>query len=250
MKKYIKEIIVLTIQLFMFYIFPLFAGPTDAMGMVLLILLSTFLLSTIIGTFSKEKLSYLYPLIIAILFIPSVFIYYNESALIHSVWYFVISLIGMMLGICIKKLINKKFTCSNKITALLFIFIFIIAIFLSYKYRDRGTYELKLPQLEETIRVELERNADGVSIFGTEEIKDIRNVLLGVKRITEKESVQDSPVNADNKIKIDFYFDEEKSLTVFVYKKNFQHYIEQPYNGIYKISADEYNSIEKYKKII
>mgnify|MGYP003398363102 CR=1 FL=1 len=40
MKRYIKEIIILTIQLFMFYIFPLFAGPTDAMGMVVLILLS------------------------------------------------------------------------------------------------------------------------------------------------------------------------------------------------------------------
>ena len=33
MKKHLKEIIILLIQLFMFYIFPLFAGPTDAMGM-------------------------------------------------------------------------------------------------------------------------------------------------------------------------------------------------------------------------
>ena len=31
MKKFIKEIIITLIQLFMFYIFPLFAGPTDAM---------------------------------------------------------------------------------------------------------------------------------------------------------------------------------------------------------------------------
>ena len=55
MKKYIKEIIILAIQLFMFYIFPLFAGPTDAMGMVVLILLSTFILSIIIGAISKDK---------------------------------------------------------------------------------------------------------------------------------------------------------------------------------------------------
>ena len=33
MKKCIKEMVVLLIQLFMFYVFPLFAGPTDAMGM-------------------------------------------------------------------------------------------------------------------------------------------------------------------------------------------------------------------------
>ena len=29
MKKYLKEILILLIQLFMFYVFPLFAGPTD-----------------------------------------------------------------------------------------------------------------------------------------------------------------------------------------------------------------------------
>jgi len=102
MKKYVKEIVILTIQLFMFYIFPLFAGPTDAMGMVVLILLATFILSIIIGAISKEKLTYTYPLIISILFIPSVFIYYNESALVHTIWYFIDSLVGTIIGIGIR----------------------------------------------------------------------------------------------------------------------------------------------------
>ena len=104
MKKYVKEIVILTIQLFMFYIFPLFAGPTDAMGMVVLILLATFILSIIIGAISKEKLTYTYPLIISILFIPSLFIYYNESALVHAIWYFIDSLVGTMIGIGIRKI--------------------------------------------------------------------------------------------------------------------------------------------------
>ena len=47
MKKYIKEIIILSLQLFMFYIFPMFAGPTDVIGMVVLIIASTALLSLI-----------------------------------------------------------------------------------------------------------------------------------------------------------------------------------------------------------
>ena len=101
MKRYINEIVILLIQLFMFYIFPLFAGPTDAMGMVLLIILSTFVLSFVLGCISKERIKYLYPVIISILFIPSVFIYYNESALIHAVWYLVISCIGMIVGVVI-----------------------------------------------------------------------------------------------------------------------------------------------------
>ena len=108
MKKYIKEIIMLLIQLFMFYIFPLFAGPTDAMGMALLIIISTFILSILIGSISKEKFKYLYPIIISILFIPTVFIYYNESALVHALWYLVILYKGLGIGLNIFKLINCK----------------------------------------------------------------------------------------------------------------------------------------------
>lgn len=108
MKKYFKEIIIILIQIFMFYLFPLFAGPTDAMGMVLVILITTFTLSIIIGAVSKEKLKYIYPLIIAIIFIPSVWIYYNDSALIHSLWYLVDSVIGLIIGSVLFKVIDKK----------------------------------------------------------------------------------------------------------------------------------------------
>ena len=107
MKKYLKEIIILLIQLFMFYIFPLFAGPTDAMGMVLLILIVTFILSIIIASVSNEKFKYFYPIVISVLFIPSVFIYYNDSALIHAVWYLVDSSVGLLIGTSIYKITNK-----------------------------------------------------------------------------------------------------------------------------------------------
>lgn len=107
MKKYLIEIIVLFIQLFMFYIFPLFAGPTDAMGMVLLILISAFGLGLIIGSISNNKIKFLYPLIVSILFIPSVWIYYNSSALIHAVWYLVVSFVGLLIGAFMKWIIKK-----------------------------------------------------------------------------------------------------------------------------------------------
>lgn len=104
--KYLKEIILYVLQLFMFYIFPLFAGPTDAMGMVFLILLSTFILSIINTIICKNKIKYLYPIFIAVLFIPSVYIYYNESALIHSIWYLIISFIGIIIGSVINILLK------------------------------------------------------------------------------------------------------------------------------------------------
>lgn len=124
--------------------------------------------------------------------------------------------------------------------------VIILALGLVYHFRDRRTYELNLPEIEEIIRIELERKADGIVLFGIEEMEVVRNVLLGVKRITETESIQDSPVNIDDEIKINFYFDEKNCSTVFVYKKNFKYYIEQPYNGIYRILVDEYNAIHKY----
>lgn len=98
MKKYTKELALLAVQLFMFYIFPLFAGPTDAMGMVFLILAATLLLSALMGLLSAKRIKSLYPLIIAALFVPSVWIHYNESALIHALWYLVVAFVGMGFG--------------------------------------------------------------------------------------------------------------------------------------------------------
>lgn len=108
MQKYSSELKILSLQLFMFYIFPLFAGPTDAIGMVLLIILATFLLSFTLALISNRIIKYFYPIIAALSFIPSVFIYYNESALIHSVWYFIISVCGIGLGCLIKILCCKR----------------------------------------------------------------------------------------------------------------------------------------------
>ena len=108
MKKYFKEIAILIAQLLMFYVFPLTAGPTDAMGMVFLIIVATFVLAIIMGSVSKKKAKYVYPLLVSVLFIPSVFIYYNESALIHSIWYLVISSVGLLIGALMQYFFSRK----------------------------------------------------------------------------------------------------------------------------------------------
>lgn len=108
MKKYIKEMVIILLQLFMFYISPLFAGPRDMIGMVLLIVLATLFLALVIGIISDKKIKYLYPLLVAIMFMPSIFIYYNESALIHSVWYLVVSTVGLLIGTLIHILTKRK----------------------------------------------------------------------------------------------------------------------------------------------
>lgn len=110
MKKYIKEIVILILQLLLFYVFPLAAGPTDALGMVFLIICGTFFLSTMMGVFSQSDIKYLFPGVVCVTFIPSVFIYYNETALVHAVWYLVISAAGLGLA----ALINLIFRLFSK----------------------------------------------------------------------------------------------------------------------------------------
>ncbi len=140
---------------------------------------------------------------------------------------------------------NKKLFI---LLGVLIVILLIVAI--AYQNRDRRTYELNLPQVEDLSKIELKRNEMSVGIYKTEEIKDIINVLSGVKRITKTESIQDSPVNVNDKIQVDFILSEDiihKAVsTIFLYEKNERYYIEQPYNGIYQISADEYNSIKVY----
>ena len=102
-----KEIVILFIQLFMFYIFPMFMFLYEPIGTVMMIVLITFILSIIITIISKNKIKYSYPIIIAILFIPSVFIYYNESALVHSLWYLVVSATGLLIGAITNLIIGK-----------------------------------------------------------------------------------------------------------------------------------------------
>lgn len=110
MKKYLKEIIILLVQLGIFYVMPLFGLEKDAIGLIILITIVTFVLSIIMGIISNNKIKYFYPLITVILFLPTIFIYYNESALIHAV----IFLIETCIGISIGSLINK-FIIRNKI---------------------------------------------------------------------------------------------------------------------------------------
>lgn len=107
MKKHALVAGILAAQLFMFYIFPLFAGPTDAMGMVFLILVSVICLSILFGSLINTRIRYLYPAAVALMFIPSVFIYYNASALVHALWYLTAASIGLMTGMICRRIFRK-----------------------------------------------------------------------------------------------------------------------------------------------
>ncbi|RKJ38914.1 hypothetical protein D7X94_14320 [Acutalibacter sp. 1XD8-33] len=111
------------------------------------------------------------------------------------------------------------------------------------------SYELHLPDFGDLKGVALTQK-------GGEEIhlmdaygEDVLFILKGQGRSTRTESVQDAPVNVEDWIKIDLRFHKAGTSTLFVYQKpsrEGEYFIEQPYNGIYEISGDEYNSIKQY----
>lgn len=111
-------------------------------------------------------------------------------------------------------------------------------------------YELRLPDFQSLRGVTLSR-PDGseyplIDAYG----EDVLFVLRGRGRTTPAESIQDMPVNVEGLIQVDFSHRGGGTSTVFVYRRvgarNGEYFVEQPYNGIYKISGDEYNTIAQY----
>ncbi|WP_414839193.1 DUF5301 domain-containing protein [Carnobacterium sp. TMP28] len=70
----------------------------------------------------------------------------------------------------------------------------------------------------------------------------IKSIQLGSKK-TNKESHNDTPTNVNHYIKIKFYFFDGGASVAYLYKKRDNNYIEQPYNGIWKITPESYDNI-------
>ena len=131
----------------------------------------------------------------------------------------------------------------------LVIFSLVMGVFIyDYQHRDRQTYCMDQPVIETVKSISIEQNAEGVTYTDAEDIKNLLKVIYGVKMITGKESVQDSPVNAEDEIAIHISLTDENVVTLFTYKKNFKYYIEMPYNGIYDIDEETYSILKEHLK--
>lgn len=82
----------------MFYLLPSLMKDTGSAIIILLILmpLGCFLTSLAYGV--KNSFSWPYPIFVMLLFLPSIFIFYNESAMVYVFVYGLISLLGSFVG--------------------------------------------------------------------------------------------------------------------------------------------------------
>ena len=111
MKKSVKSIIIfLLIHIAIFYILPsLIMDTGSAMIVVLAVLpLSCLLAAVIYGSLNSFHISY--PLLVALVFTPTIWIFFNESAWVYIPAYGAIALIGNLIGAGIYKFRNHKTT--------------------------------------------------------------------------------------------------------------------------------------------
>ena len=110
-------------------------------------------------------------------------------------------------------------------------------------------YEINLFELEEISSITIDTLAqyDNEKEFKDEEtIEEIYEVFANKK--TSIESVNDIPVNPDILYFVKLKNNSGNYKSAYIYKKDNQYYIEQPYNGIYQVTEDEYTKIEKIIK--
>ena len=115
MQKSIKSLaIFLLINIALFYILPCIITDTSIAMIVLLVILplSCLLVAVVYGSLNSFHIAY--PLLVALAFIPAIWIFFNESAWVYIPAYGGIALIGNLIGAGIYKHRNNK-TQDNSI---------------------------------------------------------------------------------------------------------------------------------------
>lgn len=113
MLKIRKELWIMIIQFIVFLgaqiIAKLSGEMYGSLFVVLIIYPISVLILSIAISWRKGKLKYLYPIYVAIIFLPIVYIFLNNSAYVYSLVFAGISAFGIMIGV-ISNYISKFFT--------------------------------------------------------------------------------------------------------------------------------------------
>ena len=101
---------------------------------------------------------------------------------------------------------------------------------------------ITLPQTDEITSIDITVGENTVSHSDKTWISEII-ADISSSEPTKKESVQDFP-QAESYIKIDFQL-EKGTITIFAYEDRGKYYLEQPYQGIYKIDRKLFERLKE-----
>lgn len=138
----------------------------------------------------------------------------------------------------------KKKKSSLFYIVILFIVILVIGLILWWKLSTGELYELDVPKAYNLSSISYELDSGSITVATEEEMNKVLNGISKLNLSTKKVSVQDIPVGVEMLVPIRLYYKEDDTLgTYYLYKKNDKYYLEEPYNGIYDITDEDYNYI-------
>ena len=99
-----RLLILLGIGVLLFYIGPFILrnSKIEALGLMVIALLIIYPLYSLVAGFLVSKWKWIFPLFIGLLFVPAIYIFYNDSAWAYPIKYTIIAYVGVILS-CIKK---------------------------------------------------------------------------------------------------------------------------------------------------
>ena len=104
--------------------------------------------------------------------------------------------------------------------------------------------KINLPKMGEVEEVLIKEDNRVVTISDKKEIEKIYKIIENKKSM--KKSVTDTPKDVKKLTKISFIIGDDEKNIMNIYMKDDMYYLEQPYNGIFKLSKKEYEDIMMY----
>ena len=126
----------------------------------------------------------------------------------------------------------------------LIVIIALAAIMCGVVYDLSNNKKINLPKMGEVEEVLIKEDNRVVTINEKKEIEKIYKIIENKKSM--KKSVTDTPKDVKKLIKISFIIGDDEKNIMNIYMKDDMYYLEQPYNGIFKLSKKEYEDIMMY----
>jgi len=126
----------------------------------------------------------------------------------------------------------------------------VIPDFIEARELSGAVYQLELPIVEEVENILLKKDSDpAITISSRDDVENILSALKNTKPTTVSGETG-TPVRVETIINVDFNSKGNVIVRLFLYVDKGKYFIEQTGNGVYTISKEDYDSIEKYLPMV
>ena len=120
-----------------------------------------------------------------------------------------------------------------------------LVLIFSVYFITRKTYSIQLPKLSEIVSLNYTANSKSQLIGDSSIISNVYYTLKQIDKTTVKSENEKAKYGVNQII---LYNTDSIGAILYLYEENNQYYLEQPNNGIFKISKETYEKIQNYLK--